>query len=127
MSVPGSVVFDASTPGRRADEAVVRLADHERRADAHDALRLAEDRLDPTRISLVARDLARTLRRLDVVEPHDATLDLRDRLLRDDDDVAVLELDALEDQRREVVPFAKLGNPVTGKTEKPRFFFVFYL
>ena len=59
-------------------------------------------------VAVLAGDLARLLRRLDSVERDDAPLDLRDRLLRDDDDVAVLELDPLDDQRREVVALAQL-------------------
>ena len=98
--------------GRRADEAVARLADDERRPHPDDALRLLQDRLDPARVRLVLRvgggDLARLLRRLVVVEPHDAALDLRDRLLRDDDDVPVLEVDPVRDQRGEVVALAQL-------------------
>ena len=62
-----------------------------------------------SRGSRVARELARARGRLDVVEPDDAALRLRDDLLRDDDDVAVLELRALGDQRAEVVALADLG------------------
>ena len=53
-------------------------------------------------------------RRLDVGEGDHASLDLRDRLLRDDDDVAVLELDALGDERREIVSLAQLGHSLDG-------------
>ena len=88
------------------------LADDEGRPHAHDTRRLLQDRLDAARIGLVLRirdgDLARLLRRLVVVQPYDAALDLRDRLLRDDQDVAVLELDRVRDQRREVVALAQL-------------------
>ena len=45
-----------------------------------------EDHLDAPGIG-VAGELARTLGRLDAGEMDDATLDLRDRLLRDDEDV----------------------------------------
>ena len=46
--------------GRRADESVTRLADDERRADADDALRLAQDDLDAAcSVALFARDLDR--------------------------------------------------------------------
>ena len=79
-----------------------------RRPDAHDALAFAEDPLDLPRVALVAGDLDRTRRGLDVVEPYDASLNLGDRLLRHDDDVGVLELDALDDHRREVVTLAQL-------------------
>ena len=46
---------------------------------------------------------------LDVLDPHDAALGLRDGLLRDDDDVAVLELRPRRDQRAEVVALLDLG------------------
>ena len=99
---------------RRADEAVARLGDHERAARANDALRLAENDLDPPRIA-VARELTRSGRRLDLVQAHDAALDLRDRLLRDDEHVAVLELGALDDHARQVVAFAELRQPADGR------------
>src|SRR5207237_6163099 len=102
-------------PCRRADEAVARLADDERSAHADDALRLAQDPFHTPRIALVAGDLARTLGRLDIVELHDATLDLRDRLLRDDDDVAVLELCALCNQRGQIVALPQLWQPFDGQ------------
>ena len=94
---------------------MVRLADHERRAHAHDALGLAQDPFDAAGIAVVTRDLARALGGLGVVEPHDASLDLRDRLLCDDDDVVLLELDAFDDQRGEVVSGPQLGNPRDGE------------
>ena len=75
--------------GRRADEAVPRARDHERRPRAHDLGRLAQDHLDLPRIALVPGELDGPRRRLDLVEANDATLDLRDRLLGHDDDVAV--------------------------------------
>jgi hypothetical protein len=87
---------------------VPRLRDHERRARADDARRLAQDHLDPSRVG-VRCELARALRWLDVVEPDEAAFDLRDRLLRDDDDVAVLERRSVGDQRAEVVALAQLG------------------
>jgi hypothetical protein len=95
---------------------VLRLADHERRAYANDALRLPQDDLDATRsIAALACDLDRARRRLDPVQAHDAALDLRDRLLRDDDDVVVLELDAIEHERGEVVALAQLGQVAHGQ------------
>src|SRR5438034_1306320 len=87
---------------------------NDRRAHPDDRSRLLEDRLDAPGIALVAGDLARALRRLDRVEAEDAALDLRDRLLRDDDDVPVLELDALDDQLREVVVLVQLRDPLDG-------------
>ena len=84
------------------------LGDDERQPNAHHARRLAEDDLDPARIFLVAGNLARALRRLDVVEPHDAPLGLRHGFLREDDDVAVLELEPGGNERGEVVPFTDL-------------------
>ena len=62
--------------------------------------------------SLVAGELARALGRLDLGERDDAALRLRDGLLRDDDDVAVLEparaLGGVGEQRREVVALLDL-------------------
>src|SRR5207253_7746276 len=46
---------------------------------------------------------------------HDAPLDLRDRLLGDHDDVALLEHNALRDQRAEVVALGHLGQPLDGQ------------
>ena len=97
--------------GRAADEAVLRAGDDERRPDADELGRLVEDDLDAARVG-VAGELARLLRRLDVRERDDAALDLRDRLLRDDDDVAVLEVDALDDRaRRGRLPRAARAGP----------------
>src|SRR5689334_983549 len=80
-------------PGRGADEAVLRLRDDERASSSHDPLRLAEDHVDL----------------LVLVRSHDAALDLGDRLLRDGDHVAVLQLGALLDHLRQVVAFTQLG------------------
>ena len=110
----GAGAFEASTPGRGADEAVPGLGDHERRAAAQDARRLAQDDLEPARVAVRARELARLLGRLDLVEAHDPALGLRDDLLRDADDVAVLELDAPGDHRGQVVALADLRQPLDG-------------
>ena len=64
---------------------------------------------DPT----VEGELAR--RGVDAVQVHDPSFDLRDRLLRDDDDVAVLELHTLEDERDEVVALLELGDAGDGE------------
>ncbi len=98
---------------------MLRLADHERPAHADDTLRFAEDPLHTPRVALVARDLDRPRRRLDIVKANDAPFDLGDRLLHDDDDVAVLELDALDDHRSEIVPLAQLGNARERKDGEP--------
>ncbi len=95
---------------------MVRLGDEERAPGAEDALRLAEDHLDPARVA-VPGELARPGRGLDVVELHDPPLDLGDRLLCDDEDVPVLELRALGDQAREVVSFAQLRQ-VTNREDR---------
>ena len=84
--------------GRRADEPVARLGNHEGRSRADDARRLAEDHLEVARV-VPARELDGRGRRLDVVEADDAPLRLRHDLLRDDDDVGVLELELLGDER----------------------------
>ena len=88
-----------------------RLGDHKRLANPHDTLGLLQDRLDAARVLVVARDLARTLRRLQVVESHDPPFRLRHCLLCEDDDVAVLQLELRGDQLGEVVPFRDLGQP----------------
>ena len=68
-----------------------RLRDHERLAKADDSLGLPQDRLDAPRVLVLAGDLECALRWLDLVEANDTSLGLRDRLLREDDDVAVLQ------------------------------------
>ena len=98
--------------GRRADEAVAGLCDHERAALADDPGRLAQDHLHLARVALVARELDRLLGRRVVLDPNDLALGLRDRLLRDDDDVAILECGQLEDHGREIVALANLGQAV---------------
>ena len=100
--------------GRAADEAVPRARDEERRAGADELDRFVEDDLDAARVG-VGGELARLLRRLDVRERDDAPFDLRDRLLRDDDDIAVLEVDALDDRAGEVVSLAQLGQAGDGR------------
>ena len=103
--MPASGAFEASTPAERADEAVPRLGDHERRP-ARTIRRLAQDHLELARVVL-RRELARRSHGSTSASAHDAALRLRDDLLRDHDDVAVLELDPLGDQRREVVALAR--------------------
>jgi hypothetical protein len=85
------------------------LRDHERRTNPHDARRLAKDHLDPARVLVAFGDLERALRRLDLVETDDTAFRLRDRLLGEHDDVPVLDLDALRDERREVVAARDFG------------------
>ena len=63
---------------------MARLRDDERRACADDLACLAQDDLETARVD-VAGELACALGRLDAVELDDTTLDLRDRLLRDDE------------------------------------------
>ncbi len=82
--------------------------DDERRTDADELHCLVEDDLDPAGVGLVAGELARLLGRFDAGELHDPALDLRDRFLRDDNHVTVLELRPLCDERREVVAFREL-------------------
>ena len=91
-----------------------RLGDDERRARAQDLTRLPEYHLDAPRIG-VAGELSSTLGWLDVGKVDDATLDLRDRLLGDDEDVVVLEAGAacsrLDDERGEIVSLLELRDP----------------
>ena len=82
--------------------------DDERRPDPDELGRLVEDDLDPARVGLAGSELAGLLGRLDSGELDDAALDLRDRLLREDDDVPVSELASLGDQRSEVVSLPQL-------------------
>ena len=77
--------------GRRADEPVLGLGDHERPALADDALRLAQDHLDLARIALARSDPDGCLGRLDPVEMDDAPFGLRHALLREHQYVAVLQ------------------------------------
>src|SRR5439155_20801172 len=100
--------------GRGADEPMGGLCDHEWPALPHDARRLAEDRLDLTRIPLVSRELDRLLRRLQTVDADHAPLRLRHGLLREDDHVAGLELDTLDDHGSEVVVLPDRREPVHG-------------
>ncbi len=67
------------------------LGDHERGPGADDLAALAEDHLGAACVSVLTRELHRPRGRLDVGEPHHSSLHLRDRLLGDDDDVAVLQ------------------------------------
>jgi hypothetical protein len=86
---------------------VPRLGDHERRPLADDPHRFAQDHLEPPRI-LAGRQLARLPRGLDLVQTNDPALGLRDDLLRDDDDVVVLERHRAGDEPREIVALPHL-------------------
>ena len=59
-------------------------------------------------------ELARAGGRLDLVQTHDPAFDLRNRLLRDDEDVLISQLGSFHDQACEVVSFAELGEPAHG-------------
>ena len=97
-------------PGRGADEAVARLGDHERRAAPEHARRLAQDHLELARVA-VTRESDRLLGRLNFGERDYPPLRLRDDLVGDADDVAVLELDRCGDHRRQVVSSLDLREP----------------
>ena len=92
-SVPGSGAFEWSTPAEAQIEPVAGLGDHERRRARG---RSAPPRCRITSTSRGSRSSPASSRafvgRLDVLDPDDPALGLRDRLLGDDDDVAVLEL-----------------------------------
>ena len=79
------------------------------------SLTLAEDDLETPRV-LLSRELARAGGRLDVVEVDDATLDLRDGLLRDHDDVVRLQAARpsrrFGEERGEIVSLLQLRDPV---------------
>ena len=115
---PGVRGIDA---GRGADEAVARLGDDQRRSHADDVSALLQDPLDVARVAVVG-ELERPRRRLDVVQPHDAALGLRDRLLCNDEDVRVLEaaraLRGGEEEPSEIVAVLDLGDP--GKRDHPK-------
>jgi hypothetical protein len=103
-------------PCRRADEAVPRLCDHERWPGAHHLAALAQDHLHVPRITVRPGQLHGACGRLDVREPHHAALDLGDRLLRDDDDVTVLEASDPPcrgvQEEREIVALLQLREPL---------------
>ena len=85
--------------------------DQQGRANADELGRFVEDDLDAAGIGFVAGELAGLLRRLDVRQRDDSSLDLRHRLLRDDDDVTVPQVSSCRDQRREIVPLPQLREP----------------
>ena len=89
------------------------LGDDERRPLADDARRLAEDHLEPMRV-LVGGELASPLRRLHAVELDRPALRLRHDLVRDDDDVALLEGRSVREHVSEVVALADLLDPLHG-------------
>jgi hypothetical protein len=89
---------------------VRRLRDDQRRPHPHDARGLAQDHLDTARV-LSLRDLDRLGRGLDGAEVDDPALGLRDDLLREDDDVAVLERNLRGDELSEVLAGFDLGQP----------------
>ena len=111
-SVPSPFAFEASTP---ADAQMkpwrVSVMISGGRTRTTWALS-RQDRLDVARVAVVG-ELERPLRRLDLVQPHDAALGLRDHLLGDDEHVGVLEAARAlgrvgQEQPREVVAFLDL-------------------
>ena len=107
----GPFAFDASTPAEAQTKPWRRLGDHERRAGSDDLARLAENHLDAPRIG-VTGELACAIGRLDPGELDDATLDLRDGLLSDDEHVVVLEAagprGGIDEERAEIVSLLEL-------------------
>ena len=87
--MPGSGVFDASTPlDAQTKPWRVSAIRSEPRVRT---MRFASRRIDLDAASVaVPGELARAGGRLDLVQPHDPALDLRNRLLCDDEDVPVL-------------------------------------
>ena len=95
---------------------MLRARDDERRAGFDDLGRLVEDDLDAARIGFARRELDAPASDGSIpFERDDTPFDLRDRLLRDDDDVAVLEVDALDDRAGEVVSLAQLRQARDGR------------
>ena len=80
-----------------------------RRALADDARRLAQDHLELTRVALAGGELPCALARVDVVQIDNATLGLRDHLVRHDEHVTVLKRDRTRDERAEIVALLNLG------------------
>src|SRR5205085_2934446 len=70
---------------------------------------------DVPRVAVRAGELARTLRRLDVVELDDAALGLRDDLLREDDHVAVFEGVRSSNELGDIRAGADLGQALEGQ------------
>ena len=101
--------------GRRADEPVRGLGDHERPALADDPLRLPQHGLHLARVALVAGELDRLRRRLEAVDADHATFRLGHDLLREHEHVAVRELGAFRDHRRQIVALPDLGQAVHGQ------------
>ena len=109
----GPFEFEASTPAEAQTKPWVRLRDQQRSTNPEQLATLSEDDLDPPRI-LVLCELASACRWLHIGELHDATLDLRDRLLRDHEDVALLEpsraLGGFDEASGEIVALLELRN-----------------
>ena len=82
---------------------------------------LSEDHLELPRVGLRAGELAGQAGRLDVGEPHDPALDLRDRLLRDHDHVVSLSPPACRadswSARARSSPSRNAGIPSSGTIE----------
>ena len=111
----GSGAFDASTPADAQTKPwVVSAMTSGGRKRTIRALSRRID-LEPTRIP-VAGERSSPLGRLDVGEADDPALRLRDDLLRDDDDVAVLELGRSAIRRARSSPGPISGRPSTGRT-----------
>ena len=104
-----SGAFDASTPADAQTKPCRVSRDDERAARAHDADGFAQDHLDVPRVAVRAGELERTRRRVDVLQASDAAFRLRDDLLREHDDVAVLERAALRHELGEVRAGGDLG------------------
>ena len=113
-TVPGSAAFDGSTPADAQTKpwrvSAITSAPRER------TTRFVSRRITSTlRGSLTSPASSRARAgRLDVVETHDAALRLRDRLLRDHDDVAVLERAAPAISAPRSSPASISGRPSTG-------------
>ena len=112
MTVPGPCAFEASTPADAQTKpcrvSAITSGGRERTTSAASP----QDHLELPGIALLAGELDRARGRLDLVEADDPALDLRDRLLGDDDDVAGLEpaaaRAAVGEEPREVVPLLEL-------------------
>ncbi len=89
------------------------LRDQQRSTNPEQLATLSEDDLDPARV-LALCELPRACRWFHIAELYDATLDLRDRLLRDHEDIALLEpscaLGGFDEASGEIVSLLELRN-----------------
>ena len=125
LVIPGRTDVGAVDAGVRHHVAAAVLCNQHTVAACDDLVRLPEHHLDHARIpGELRRELHGPRRRLDVLQPHAATLRLRDDLLGHDDDVEFARHDArgvdgVTDEGRYVVSLAHDGD--CGQRRQPDF------